>query len=1117
MSTTDTTSSGGVPQQIADALQSSSQADIEKVGIALGVFLGASIITIIGFELLRANNKIVYEPKRKYAEAGQPAPPAIGYSFLAWIKPTWRYSESDLLDTAGLDAVTFLRFLRLCCWITTSLAVVLGATLIPTDLVWNLRNASNQLKQKSSALSIITLAEMSGAFLYAHVIMSYVAVAIALFFIFRYNKHMVALRWEYFRSEKYQNSFAARTLLLTSVPRQLQNDSALHQVLASTGLPYPTTEVHIGRIVGSLPDLIEKHDDMVRDLEHVLARYLKDPNNIPAKRPTVHIKKAAGLFGGERVDAIDYYTAQINKLEAAIEDWRERIAEKKPESYGFASLAAVPYAHAAAKTLKNKHPNGIEVTLAPEPRNIIWKNLVLTKAQRFRMSTTGLLYLLVLLFVNAVPLLAVALIAQMASFTGPIGFLGSWQSASSWSFNLVAGLVPPAISGLMGYLLPILMRKIAKYRGEQTRTQLDKVVTGQYFGFLIISQFIIFSLIGIFISSIATVVTEIVRHESAGSVFSTLRDQTVVIKKQFLNMSNYWLTWLPLRLWMSTFDLSQGIKLLWVWVQKSFFGRTPRDVREYTKPVTFEYSIYYANFLFVFAVGAIYGVLAPLVIIFTAVTFWVSLACYKYQFMYVAVSKVESGGQLWRVIVNRLFACLILMQIILLFVVSLDSSTTLTDRIVKIVLCLPPIAAVLAFKVYCRRRFDRQYDYYIPTGEEMAAIKVHTGDVRHHRLQRRFGHPSLHQRLFTPMVHANVKHLLPEVYRGRLEDAGLLNVEGRKLEAEEVTGGLKIAAIDEDQLEYDPKTDSDVRSIISQTTLATARGIGPPSRAGTANAFTNQYQAYLAGANVSHGDLGDTYEMNDVRDSQENLLEKRSAYSSTGFGHGRKASGGTTLYSYGTPSGTPGLEYPPGGMATPSGLEYPPSQQALTQHPNASRASIGSTGGYFGTATEASALQHNTRHQPAGSPYYNAAAMYHATGASGASPQYQQQQPPLRSQTSFGNMSGVGPYRSDSPLQMSPQMGATRPSPQFGPTRTNPPTQQPYRQPTYGPAPGGPAAGSAPSYYNAAAMYAQAPPPPPQRQQQPPQGSGYDPYYGGAPGAAPRGPPGYIGPGGQYR
>jgi hypothetical protein len=44
------------------------------------------------------------------------------------------------------------------------------------------------------------------------------------------------------------------------------------------------------------------------------------------------------------------------------------------------------------------------------------------------------------------------------------------------------------------------------------------------------------------------------------------------------------------------------------------------------------------------AVGLVYAPLAPLVALAAAVVFWISTMVYKYQIMFVFVSKVESGG-----------------------------------------------------------------------------------------------------------------------------------------------------------------------------------------------------------------------------------------------------------------------------------------------------------------------------------------------------------------------------------------------------------------------------------------------------------------------------------------
>ena len=115
---------------------------------------------------------------------------------------------------------------------------------------------------------------------------------------------MVRMRGIWFRSPEYMDSFYTRTLMIQDVPKKFQSDEGIRAIFQSMQMPYPTTSVHIGRRVGDLPQLIKKHNNTVRELEHVLVAYLKD-GKLGKKRPTV---TPGGGFGGKKVDAIDYYT-----------------------------------------------------------------------------------------------------------------------------------------------------------------------------------------------------------------------------------------------------------------------------------------------------------------------------------------------------------------------------------------------------------------------------------------------------------------------------------------------------------------------------------------------------------------------------------------------------------------------------------------------------------------------------------------------------------------------------------------------------------------------------------------------------------------------------------------
>ena len=69
-------------------------------------------------------------------------------------------------------------------------------------------------------------------------------------------------------------------------------------------------------------------------------------------------------------------------------------------------------------------------------------------------------------------------------------------------------------------------------------------------------------------------------------------------------------------------------------------------------------------------VGLVFAPLAPLVYVAAAVVLWVSSWVYKYQLMFVYVSRVETGGRIWNVVVNRLLLSVVLMQLLVILSTS---------------------------------------------------------------------------------------------------------------------------------------------------------------------------------------------------------------------------------------------------------------------------------------------------------------------------------------------------------------------------------------------------------------------------------------------------------------
>lgn len=897
------------------------------VGSQVGLMTLVSVGTIIVFNVLRPKNKVIYEPKVKYHVGNKP-PPRISDSIFGWISPLLHTKEPELLDKIGLDAVVFLRFLRLMRQIFTIISLLTCCILIPINVTYNLRHVNSQSRD---ILSMLTIRDVQGNLLFIHVAVSYILTLMIIFCVDVHWKAMIRLRHQWFRSPEYLQSFYARTLTVMRVPKTNQSDEGIRAIFQSVKVPYPTTSVHIGRKVGRLPELIELHNKTVRELEAVLVLYLKG-GRIAKRRPMIRIGGFMGC-GGVKKDAIDFYSAKLKRTEAAIEEYRAQIDTRKAENYGFASMAAVPYAHIVARMLRNKHPKGTNIALAPNPKDIIWGNMSKSESEIARKKLVGFTFLVAICFFNTIPLFVISILANLASLTAYVPFLETWSVDSYASFAFTSGVLPPAVSCIFGFFLPIIMRWLSQYMGTLTQSRLDRAVVARYFAFLVISQLVVFTLVGVIFNSVKEIVVQIGKHTSFRDILDNLDKLPGTINRTYIDQASYWLTFFPLRGFLIIFDLAQIFNLIWLSFKTRVFGRTPRDIREWTQPPDFEYAIYYANIMFMGAVGLVFAPLAPLVAVAAAIVFWLSSWVYKYQLMFVFVSKVETGGRLWNVAVNRLLFSVTLMQALLILTIGLQYSFKTFQWLSTI----PPIIFIIFYKIYSNRKYDSSFRYYIPTEEELRMAKVHSERADNHgnRLERRFGHPALHADLFTPMLHSNMMPLLGQVYSGRIaQDQTKLNeYGGQKMQTHVVSGGIKIAAIDQRDLEYDPQlyqrdrgeVDWDVRSVASVNVLSDygskSQGF-MVSRSGTPTG----YDSYMArGPGQQQHDIELTH-LDSTVDLQQPLLRGQQGYFEPRPQFQQQLSD--------TPSMPPSLYYNSVIMReAPMHRPYPPSQQSSYSRP----------------------------------------------------------------------------------------------------------------------------------------------------------------------------------------
>lgn len=753
-------------KQILCFLQSpfASQLQASSIGVAVGYSLGITAVTVLYFSLIRPRHHIVYEPKVKYADKKH-CPPPLGNGFFDWIKPIMNTKEDVIIEKVGLDAAIFLRFTRMLRNIFIVLAILGCSILIPVHVTQSQIFPTGQTPDISTYVRWMTPQDVQPPVMWAHVVMAYVFNIIVLCFIWWNFRAVARIRKNYFLSKEYQHSLHSRSVWMVDIPPQLRSDEGILQIVDSVEHTAGIPRAAIARNVKDLPELIEEHTETVKKLESVLAKYLKDPDKLPPQRPTLRpSKRDHRVDHSARIDAIDYLTKRIKELEMEIKDVRESIDKRNAMSYGFATYDRIEEAHIVAYAARKKHPKGTSIKLAPKPNDFIWKNMPLGKKTRARKRFVANLWVALLTVVWIVPNAFIAIFLVNLSNIGALSssFNQSFESNRGlWS--VIQAILGPTLLSTFYLCLPILFRRLSMRAGDLTKTSRERHVTHKLYAFFIFNNLIVFSVFSTMWGFISTVISS--ASTTGSDVWSAIEASNFSkgLLISLCQVSVFWITWLLQRNLTAAIDLSQIAQLFWVWFSKTFLAPTPRQKITWTAPPPFDYAQYFNYYLFYATVSLSNSMLQPVVLVCAVILFSIEAFLKKYLLLYVYITKTESGGLFWNVLVNRLLFGLGVSHVVGALVIKgvenpADPWTTYTQ-----LFCLVPLwFIILGFKWYTLKNFAPQCKYYIKAiPPSLEAPADQNKKRRNERIGVKFGHPALYKPLICPMVAAKAQHILP--------------------------------------------------------------------------------------------------------------------------------------------------------------------------------------------------------------------------------------------------------------------------------------------------------------------------------------------------------------------
>ncbi|PVH97826.1 DUF221-domain-containing protein [Periconia macrospinosa] len=750
---------------LSDPFQSEIQSN--SIYAALIYSFAVSTTLFLLFCLLRPRNSRVYAPRAKHADTKH-APPTLGRSLFSWWTPAVKnYKEQELVEKIGLDAVIFLRFLRMLRNCFAVLTVWGCGILIPVNVIGG--SAFYEKWSNIATLMKFTPQYIFGPKFWAFVLCSYLFQGTVCFFVWWNYRRVYALRRTYFKSHDYQSSLHSRTLLLTHIPSSSRTDAGIAELAEEARQTHSTPRTAIGRNMKELPTLIKAHDDAVRELEATLAKYFQDPNKLPATRPTCKVaKEDRRQFGKTKVDAIDYLTSRISRLETEIKEVRESVDKRKPESYGFASYPHIEDAHAVAYAAQKRGPGGSDVYLAPKPHDLLWQNLSMSRATRRRRRFVDGMWMVLFTLAYIVPNILTSVFLSDFSHLGLVwpSFQGN-LAAHPTGWGIAQGILAPLVQTLIYIAIPILFRRLYTHSGDVSKTSRERHVTARLYAFFVFNNLLVFSVFG----SAWRFVASVIAAQDQG-VWDAIKSAHLFsqVMTGLCNVSTFWLTWQMQKNLGAAIDLAQAWPLVTSYIQRRFFSPTPRQLIELTAPQPFMYADYYNNYLQIAIVGLCFGTLQPIILPITAFYLCIEVWFKKYLLQYVFITKTESGGRFWKLLVNRFLFAVVLANAVIALVVGAQGVGSISSvRNGNMLYAMIPLPFLLGlFKWYCKRAFDDKLMYYSTepfSDAEENSSSTYTKPKRNDRIAVRFGHPALYKPLLTPMVHSKSKHLLADLYQ----------------------------------------------------------------------------------------------------------------------------------------------------------------------------------------------------------------------------------------------------------------------------------------------------------------------------------------------------------------
>ncbi|CAM8961857.1 unnamed protein product [Rhodiola kirilowii] len=600
-----------------------------------------------------------------------------GYSFrrllpsISWILAAFRVSDDEILDASGLDALVIIRLFKFGIKFFVFCSLIGVFLLAPVNFYdKDVMSGGGSYSMDSFTISNITRGSNR---LWVHFSCLWFVSLYALSLMYKEYAMLLGRRIQLLQDLRHRpDQF---TVIVREFPICTQHKSYGCQVDHFFSKHY-TESYQCSQIV---------YDG--KDLKYLLsqaASVSQKLQSLEEKAKKQH--RGPSLFGMpfQNNPEIDSQIQKLHELCKKIGQMQQpQMLQLKELPVAFVHFKSRKGAVLASQSQQHPNPLLWISESAPEPRDVIWRNLEIPY-RLLPLNTYGVILLasLVTIFF-AIPVTAVQGIAKFEKLKKWFPPAMAVQLIPGLR-SIVTGYLPSAILNGFIYIVPFAMLGMANMAGIVSNSMAEIKTCNMVFYFLVGNVFFLSLLSGSLLDEIG----ESVAHP---------KDIPNHLARAVSAQADFFITYI-LTNGLSGFSLEilQPGLLCWDLFKSHTYGRRK-------KKTPYAFSLPYFRVLPVVClsmlIGMVYAVVAPLLLPFLIGYFLLGYCVYINQFQDAYVTVYETCGQYWPYVHRYIMTGIVLMQITMIGMFGLKSKPAAS------ILTIPLLLLTIIFNEYCKMRF----------------------------------------------------------------------------------------------------------------------------------------------------------------------------------------------------------------------------------------------------------------------------------------------------------------------------------------------------------------------------------------------------------------------------